>query len=427
MTRTGVGAIIPGSMHEIPSSTGAMRLRMTTRLRPWLAGFAPLMALAHLILEASFNFLPVVYVLLIPKLGLTYGQIGTMALLASLAGTLTQPLFGWLSDRGDPRTIVIGGLVWGGLLMGLVGFMPSYSALLVLLVLAALGSAAFHPPAAAISAQTEARNRGRAMSLFAVGGNLGSALSPALVGIALGVTGLASTAVVIPLSLTTAVLLARRMRGLDFSAETRRRAFEQQGDSAAVRGGSLAALLAIVAIVGARSYFQLGLETYLPEWLSSDGQTLAMAGAALSIFMVAVSMGSLFGGSLSDRFGRLPVIALSMILMMVGHWLMMRLTGLPQMASVVLVGVMVGASYPVTIVLAQEAWPQSIGFASAMVMGLGWLPAGLGAWVVGQIADASTLTTGLQSLLLVPLVGLAALGVYAVVRLWRERRGAVLN
>lgn len=391
-------------------------MRVTTGLKPWLTGYAPLMSLAHLILEASFNFLPVTYVLLIPKLGLSYGQIGTMVLLASLAGTLTQPLFGWLSDRGDPRYIVIGGLVWGGALMGLVGFMPSYTALSVLLVLAALGSAAFHPPAAAVSAQTEARNRGRAMSLFAVGGNLGSALSPALVGLALSVTGLASTAVVIPLSLTTAVLLARRLRGLDFSAATRRREAALRDGHTTVGASSLAALLAIVAVVGARSYFQLALETYLPEWLSSNGQTLAIAGAALSILMVAVSVGSLFGGSLSDRFGRLPVIALSMMLMMVGHWLLMRLTGLPQMMSVVLVGVMIGASYPVTIVLAQEAWPQSVGLASAMVMGLGWLPAGLGAWVVGQIADRSTLDAGLASLLFVPLVGLAALGVYLAVQ-----------
>ena len=159
---------------------------MATGLEPWLAGHAPLMSLAHLILEAGFNFLPVTYVLLIPKLGLTYGQIGTLVLAASLAGTITQPIFGWLSDRGDPRHIVIASLVWGGVLMGLVGFMPSYGALAVLLVLAALGSAAFHPPAAALSSMTEARNRGRAMSLFSVGGNLGAALSPALVGLALG-------------------------------------------------------------------------------------------------------------------------------------------------------------------------------------------------------------------------------------------------
>ena len=101
---------------------------------------------------------------------------------------------------------------------------------------------------------------------------------------------------------------------------------------------------------------------------------------------------------------------------MVGYWLMLSLAGWPQMVAMAWVGLMVGASFPPTIVLAQEAWPGSVGFASAMVMGLGWLPAGLGAWVVGNIADSSTLTDGLRSLLFVPLVSLAAMGVYLLVR-----------
>ena len=154
----------------------------------------------------GFNFLPVTYALLIPKLGLSYGQIGTMVLLMTIAGTITQPIFGWLSDRGDPRLIVIASLMWGGSLMGLVGFMPSYGWLVALVVLAALGSAAFHPPAAALSALTEAGNRGRAMSLFSVGGNLGAAVSPLLVGLALSVGGLGATAVLMPLSLLTGLL-----------------------------------------------------------------------------------------------------------------------------------------------------------------------------------------------------------------------------
>jgi FSR family fosmidomycin resistance protein-like MFS transporter len=194
-----------------------------------------------------------------------------------------------------------------------------------------------------------------------------------------------------------------------------RQTAEQRSD-AKIRTGSMAALLAIVAVVASRSYFQQALMTYLPEWLRGNGQSLAMAGAALAIFMVAVSVGSLFGGALSDRFGRLPVIVLSLCLMMVGQWLMMRLTGGSQMAAVILIGLMIGASFPVTIVLAQEAWPQSVGFASAMVMGLGWLPAGLGAFVVGKIADRSTLTDALASLLFVPAIGLAAAGAYVVIR-----------
>ena len=399
-------------MHTSNSLTTTTRGRLSARLAPWRAGIAPLMSLAHLILEAGFNFLPVTYVLLIPKLGLSYGQIGTMVLLMTLTGSLTQPLFGWLSDRGDPRLIVVISVMWGGALMGLVGFMPSYGWLMALVVLAAVGSAAFHPPAAALASQTEAANRGRAMSLFSVGGNLGAAVSPLLVGLALSFGGLGATAVLIPLSLLTGLLLAQRLRGV---AVPRGRAAAGHAPAAV---GSAAALAAIIVVVGARSYFQQALMTYLPEWLRGNGQSLAVAGAALTLFMVAVSIGSLFGGALSDRFGRLPVIGVSLVMMTAGHWLLLRTVGAPQMAAVLLVGLMIGASFPVTIVLAQEAWPGSVGFASALVMGIGWLPAGLGAWVVGRIADGSTLTDGLHSLAFAPLVGLVAAGVFMVV----ERR-----
>lgn len=385
---------------------------LRAHLGPWLSGYAPSMSLAHLILEASFNFLPVTYVLLIPKLGLTYGQIGQVALATALSGTIGQPLFGWLSDRGDPRRIVLISLIWSGCLMGLVGLMPSYPALAVLLVLAALGSAAFHPPAAALASQTEVANRGRAMSLFSVGGNLGSALSPALVGLALVWAGLASTLVVIPLSLITAFLLHRQLREVRLPAKAAR---PEVLEARRVSVAAVVALLAMTAVTGARSYYQLALMTYLPEWLQGNGLSLQMAGTALAVLMVAVSLGSLFGGSLSDRFGRLPVIGVSLFFMSVGHWLMMRLGGLPQIAAATFIGAMIGASFPVTIVLAQEAWPNNIGFASAVVMGLGWLPAGLGAWVVGRVADNSDLTTGLSSLLFVPIVGIAFMAIYSAI------------
>lgn len=402
-------------MHEMHTPPDG--LRVVEEAKSWrgrVTGIAMVLLVAHLLLEYSFNFLPVTYPLLTPKLGLTYGQIGTLVLVMTIAGTITQPLFGLLSDRGDPRRIVVLSIIWGGVLMGLVGFMPSYNALFVLLVLAALGSAAFHPPAAALASHVPLTERGQAMSLFSVGGNLGAALSPFLVGIGLTLLGLSGTALIIPVALVTGVAmyfslrshpdLARHIPQADLSARA--------GGS---RMGSLAALLAIVAVVGSRSFFQQAVMTYLPQWLQQEGWTLPRAGAALAGFMVAVSTGSLFGGAASDRFGRLRIILVGLLLMSVGLYGMLHSGGAPQIAAIGLAGLAIGISFPVTIVLAQEAYPHRLAFASAMVMGLGWLPAGLGAWTVGQIADRTSLTDGLTSLLLVPLAGVAAVGVYYMV------------
>lgn len=408
---------------EAPRTLDGLRLRFAPALNavtPWLSGTPALMGFSHMVLELVLNFLPVTYVLLLPKLGLSYSQMGGVALAMSISGTLGQPLFGVLADRRDARWIVVGSIAWAGLLMGLAGFVPSYAWLLAIVLLAAIGSAAFHPSGASLTTTAIDQNRGRSMSIFSVGGNLGSALSPVLVGMALALFGLRGTAIVIPISLLTSfwLLLYFRRRPAQNRTVTGR---VDNPATRVARRGSVAALAAVIVVVAARSWFQMSLMTYLPQWLQSNGQPLAIAGAALSILLIAVSTGSLFGGTISDRFGRVPVIAVSLIVLVIGQILLLNLTGAAQLAAIVLIGLMIGASFPVSIVLAQEAWPNHVGLASALVMGLGWLPAGIGAFVVGRIADQTSLTGGLQSLIIVPLVGFAAIGAYALLE-WRTAR-----
>jgi FSR family fosmidomycin resistance protein-like MFS transporter len=87
---------------------------------------------------------------------------------------------------------------------------------------------------------------------------------------------------------------------------------------------------------------------------------------------------------------------------------MLQTTGTVQLLCIGLIGVMIGATFPVTILMAQEIWPRATGLASSLVMGVGWLPAGIGSWVVGLIADRSSLSAGLTTLIFVPLVGVTA-------------------
>jgi FSR family fosmidomycin resistance protein-like MFS transporter len=161
-------------------------------------------------------------------------------------------------------------------------------------------------------------------------------------------------------------------------------------------------------VVAARSWFQGTLTTYLPEWLLAQGRPLEIASSIFSVLLVSTSVGSISGGTLSDKVGRVPIIVASLAVLGPLHWLMLHTTGIMQIAAIALIGVMIGATFPVTILMAQEIWPRATGLASSLVMGLGWLPAGIGSWVVGLIADRSSLTTGLATLILVPLVGVTA-------------------
>jgi FSR family fosmidomycin resistance protein-like MFS transporter len=379
-----------------------MNLTLTKRLPT--AVF--LIAFAHLALELHHNFLPVVYPLLIERMGLTYSQIGILALSISLSGALTQPLFGYLSDRWDARLMMVGSIVWLGVGMGLVGVAAYYTGqywmLVLLIVLASFGSAAYHPAGAVlIPANTQPGRWGAAMSIFSVGGNLGSALSPLLVSAGLLWFGLRGTAVLVPIALLIGGFLFSQIGLFALPKHTAVESGERQY-------GSWLALALIVLIVAARSWFQGSLTTYLPEWLLSQGRPLESASSIFSVLLVSVSVGSMSGGTLSDRVGRVPIIVVSLGLLGPLHWLMLQTTGTVQLLCIGLIGVMIGATFPVTILMAQEIWPRATGLASSLVMGVGWLPAGIGSWVVGLIADRSSLSAGLTTLIFVPLVGVTA-------------------
>lgn len=378
--------------------------------------FALLTALAHLVLELCFNFMPLIYPILIADLGLTYSQVGTIALVAIVTGSVTQPLFGYLSDRLGPNRLLILSLVWSGGLMGLVGLIQSYGALLLLVGLAVLGSAAFHPAGAVLASATSSKQRGAAISIFSVGGNLGVALSPLLVAVGISRWGLRGTLIIIPIVLLAALLLQWQMKQQVAFTQPQK---APQSDPASPQTGShgLALGLAlIVAVVMTRSWFQVSMMTYLPEWIQSQGHSLTFGGNVLALFLFSISLGSLTGGPLSDRIGRWQIVIISLVLLSLGQWLFLQASGVWQLGLAAWMGLMIGASFPVTIVMAQEIWPRGVGLASALVMGFGWAPGGLGAWVTGLLADQFSLATGLHTLIWVPLLGVGCGLIYIMVQ-----------
>lgn len=389
----------------------------------YLTRFALVTALAHLTLELCANFLPVVYPTLINTLGLSYSQVGLIALVATFCGSLTQPLFGYLSDRLGPSRIIIASLVWIAIVMGSVGFIQNYWSLLLLVGLGMLGSAAFHPAGAVLASANASKRRGAAIAVFSVGGNLGAALSPLWVAIGISWLGLSGTVIIIPLALLVTLLLSQQVKQQSAFIDNQLSINRNQQPMRTSEASALIGLVLITLVVMSRSWFQFSIMTYLPEWIQSQGQSLTYGGQVLAVFMFAVSIGSLTGGPLSDHVGRWQIVVLSLTLLSLGQWLFLMASGLWQVGLVALMGLMIGASFPVTIVMAQETWPRGVGVASALVMGLGWAPGGLGAWVTGFIADQFTLAAGLQALIWPPLVGVACAVIYAILHQQQSIRG----
>ena len=374
-----------------------------------------LVSIAHFSLEVSNNYLPVIYPVLINTLDLSYTQVGFIALVAALGGTLAQPIFGYLSDRWNPRRLIVLGIMWTGLVMGFTGFADNYRLLIWIVGMGALGSAAFHPAGAALAGSGSTHRRGTAVSIFSVGGNIGAALSPLLVAAGLRAAGLRGTSVVIPVGLLAGVvvflLLDRGKAPQDVTLTSPDTQAEPR-----FRQGAAIALALVVAIVMARSWVQTSFSTYLPEWIHTQGGTFAMGSRSLFGFSASVGLGSLLGGPLSDRIARWQVVAISMLLLAFVVWAFPDATGISQIALLGAAGVTVGASFPVGIVMAQEVWPRGAGIASALAIGVGWMLGGIGPSVTGILADRFSLAESLRALALPALVGVLAAIAFAAVQ-----------
>ena len=137
----------------------------------------------------------------------------------------------------------------------------------------------------------------------------------------------------------------------------------------------------------ARAWYQVSLTTYLPLWIASHEGARTGLAQVLFVLVGSLPAGSLLGGTLSDRVGRWQVVLAAAALLVPANGALLAV-GPGGAPAVVLpltaaVGCLIGMTYPVAIIMAQEAWPRNIGLAGGLVMGLGWLPGGVGASAIG--------------------------------------------
>ena len=344
-------------------------------------------AIGHLVIEFSNNYMPIMYPKLIPAMGLSYAQVGVIVLVSSTVLSLTQPFFGYLSDRWNSVWLVSASIIWIGVMMGMVGFAQSYWVLLILVACGSLGSGAFHPAATIIAAANSGNRRGSGLSVFSVGGNVGSALSPLWMGLALTALGPSATMTILPIAVLYGVVFLVRMRR-DVAPMPAR----NLDTSEPATKGLMVGLLLLIVAMSFRSWYQVAFMTYLPTWIESSGGTLNQGGRTLATFLFSISVGSVIGGTSGDRYGHLKVLIIALAILPLLHWTYLNGAGAIQLIAIVLSGVAVGCTFPTSIVLVLDAWPNQAGVAAGLLMGLSWWPGGLGTSLTGWVADRYSLT-----------------------------------
>ncbi len=361
------------------------------------------LAFGHMTVDSCQGMVPALMPFLISGRGYSYAQAGSLMLFSSLGSSLLQPLLGIFSDRIRATWLMWAGALVAAIGMGSSGFMSTYLQTGVALMVGSVGIAMFHPEAVRYANYVSRASglRGTGMSLFAVGGTSGWALGPLLLTGAVLAVGLRGTALVAVLPLAATVLLLVNHGYLErFRPDA---VIEAHDTREGVNRWGVFTLAAGSACT--RTGLQFGLQAFVPLyiWKVLDS-TEGLGNASASVLMVFGAAGTLLGGRLADRIGFRPVVVRSLGATVP---LVLAITVTPLagvFALMALIGFTMEMNFYPLVVIAQEALPRQVGFASGVILGLS---IGVGAGItalLGVLADAQGLEAAIQAIAVLGLI-----------------------
>jgi FSR family fosmidomycin resistance protein-like MFS transporter len=343
---------------------------------------------AHTLNDMYASFVPPLLPRIMGELGLSITLAATLAVAFSIASALPQPLFGYLADRYGRRVFAVAGPLVSGIFVSSIGWAPGFAALVLLLVIGGIGSAAFHPPGASYSVRvTEGGGGGARYSLFAFFGSIGFALGP-IVAVGLvqtrGLPGL-WVAMVPVLIAAPLVYLALPSGRAEVRASTRPPPPPPTEVLRHLRG-PLGLIFGVSAIM---AFVQRVFLTMEPIIVADVGGTEARGAVLLTVYLAAQSFGTVAGGVLADRVNRRHLLAHLCFWAVPTHLLAVWIgpegwLGLVAVASAGFLGM---ATLPPVVVMAQEMLPSGTGVSSGIVMGLAWATGSAGVLATGALAD----------------------------------------
>ena len=381
-----------------------------TTLRPQQATLPILWAIsaAHLLNDLIQSLLPAIYPILKANYALDFGQIGLLTLAFQITASLLQPIVGLYTDRRPlPYSLPVGmAATLAGLL--LLGTAAHFGTLILAACLVGLGSSVFHPEASRVARAASGGRYGMAQSIFQVGGNLGSAAGPLLAAFIVLPHGQHSATWFSAAALLAMLILAAVGRWYARSLPPRH---TRTAPPALVLSPAKTAttLALLVLLLFSKFFYIASLNTFYTFYtIETFGVSVQTSQLLLFLFLGANAVGVLAGGPISDRLGRKRVIWFS-ILGVLPFTLALPYANLPMTALLtVAIGLVLASASSSILVYAQELLPGRVGLVAGVFFGLAFGLGGLGAAILGEVVDHTSLAFVYHLCSVLPALGLAA-------------------
>ena len=368
-----------------------------------------LAGVSHFLNDATQSLLVPLYPLFKDAFSLSFTKVGLITLTYQLTASLLQPAVGRFTDKHPlPFSLPVGmAFSLCGLL--LLAVAPTYPLLLVAAALLGIGSSVFHPESSRVARLASGGRFGLAQSMFQVGGNAGSSVGPLLAAAVIIPFGRGSISWFAVLPLAGIFLLIRISLWASRQGRLSKVLAAPSGASPVPRNIVTRTMTVLLILIFSKYFYLASITSYLIFYLTSTfGISDQAAQIHLFVFLFAVAAGTLVGGPIGDRIGRKYVIWVS-ILGITPFTLALPYADLFWTTVLIFViGFTLASAFPSMVVFAQELMPGHVGAVSGLFFGLSFGIAGIGAAVLGKVADVYGIATVYHLCSYLPLLGLVA-------------------
>jgi FSR family fosmidomycin resistance protein-like MFS transporter len=365
----------------------------------------------HMLNDMMQSLLPAIYPAFKEDFRLSFGQIGLVTLVYQLTASVLQPLVGFYADRRPTPMALPGGTLFslaGLLILSRAG---SYPVILIGASMLGMGSSVFHPESSRVARMAAGLRPGLAQSLFQVGGNVGQALGPLAAAIVVLRWGQSSLAFFALLALISCAVLWNvghwyRHVGLD---RLKANAQARSAIPAPPKGEARRGILILSALIFSKYVYLASITSYFTFYLIHRfGVSVRTAQLHLFVFLAAVALGTILGGPLGDRIGRKRVIWFSILGALPFTLVLPHVDLFWTGPLTVAIGLILSSAFPAIVVFGQELAPDKVGMISGLFFGFSFGMGGIGAAVLGAMADVYGIDAVYQLCAVLPAIGLLA-------------------